>query len=60
MISLDVLRKYKKKKISFNIIWDDQINKKLLTGNIMNSHLYHVGDVRGLKEIVNSITWNII
>ena len=56
MISLDVIKKYKKKKISFNIIWDNQINKKLLTGNIMNSHLYHVGDARCLKEIINSIT----
>jgi len=50
MISLDVLKKYKQKRFSFNIVWDELINKKLIFGNIMKSDWYHIGDINGLNE----------
>ena len=45
-----------KKKISFNIVWDNLISKKDLYGEILKSKLYHVGDEKGLKKVLNSIT----
>ena len=43
-------------KSSFNHVWDYQINKSSLYGNIMFSRLYHVGDKNGLNEAINSDT----
>ena len=56
MIYLDILKNYSFKKFSFNFIWDDLILKQSLYGCVMNSHWYHVGDIKGLKEAKNSIT----
>ena len=56
IISLDVLEKYKQEKFSFNIVWDELINKKLIFGDIMKSDWYHIGDMDGLKEAENLMT----
>jgi NDP-sugar pyrophosphorylase family protein len=50
ILSLDLLSSYKQQKFSFNLLWDDQIKKKLIFGDIMNSHWYHLGDMKSLKE----------
>ena len=56
IISLKLLKKYKQKKFSFNLVWNDQIQKNSISANLMNSHCYHVGSIRGLKEAENFIT----
>lgn len=56
IISLDLLKKYKQKKFSFNLVWDDQIQNKSIFADIINSHWYHVGDARGLKEAQDFIS----
>ena len=56
MLCLNVLKNYSFKKFSFNLIWDDLILQKSLYGDVMNSHWYHIGDIKGLKEAKNSIT----
>ena len=43
-------------KFSFNKVWDFQIKKKKLYGNIMSSNWYHVGNKKGFKEAKNSLT----
>ena len=56
IISLDVLKEYKQEKFSFNIVWDELIDKKLIFGDVMKSDWYHVGDKNGLNEAENSMT----
>ncbi len=53
IISLNLLKNYKMKKFSFNVVWDDLIKNNSLYGNIMQSKLYHVGDIEGLKKAKN-------
>ena len=54
MINLDILKNFASNKISFNEIWDFQIKKNNLTGCLMLSDWYHVGDENGLEEAVKS------
>ena len=56
MISLNILNNINLDKFSFNHVWDYQINKSSLYGNIMFSRLYHVGDKNGLNEAISSDT----
>ena len=56
IISLDILKYFKKEKFSFNLIWDQLIDKQLIFGDIMQSDWYHVGDIKSLKEVENLIT----
>tara|TARA_Y100000590_G_scaffold466161_1_gene640665 strand:+ start:193 stop:894 length:702 start_codon:yes stop_codon:yes gene_type:complete len=50
IINLEILNRYKKNKFSFNLVWDDQISSNNLRGIVMNSKLYHIGDILGLKQ----------
>ena len=54
ILSLKILNNIDLTKFSFNTIWDFQIKKNSLYGNIMNSNWYHVGDINGLNTIINS------
>jgi hypothetical protein len=56
MISLNILNNFILSKFSFNDVWDFQIKKNALYGNLMLSNLYHVGDENGLKAAINSNT----
>ena len=56
IISLNILNNFSLSKFSFNDVWDFQINKNALYGNLMVSKLYHVGDENGLKAAINSNT----
>lgn len=56
IISLDVLAKYKKESFSFNLVWDQLINNQLVFGEVMKSDWYHIGNIKGLKEVENLIT----
>jgi len=56
ILSLDLFLKYQQQKFSFNLLWDDQIKNKLIFGDIMDSHWYHIGDIKGLKEAESSIS----
>ena len=54
LISLNILNSFFLSKFSFNDVWDLQIKKNALYGNLMLSNLYHVGNENGLKTAVNS------
>lgn len=54
MVFLDIFKNIKTNKFSFNDIWDLQIQNKTLNGIKMNSDLYHVGDINGLNQAINS------
>ena len=54
ILSLKTLNNINLTKFSFNNIWDFQIKKNSLYGNIMNSNWYHVGDIKGLNTAINS------
>ena len=56
IISLDILNQCQKEKFSFNIVWDELIDKQLIFGDVMKSDWYHIGDIKGLKEARNYIT----
>ena len=56
MISLNILNNFISSKFSFNDVWDIQIKKNSLYGNLMLSDFYHVGDKNGLKAAINSNT----
>ena len=56
MLSLNILNHFTLSKFSFKDVWDFQIKKNALYGNLMFSNLYHVGDENGLKTAINSIT----
>ena len=55
MFNLNILNNFSSKKFSFNKVWDLQIDKNLLYGDIMKSNLYHVGDKEGLKKAIESL-----
>ena len=54
ILSLKTFNNINLTKFSFNNIWDFQIKKNSLYGNIMNSNWYHVGDIKGLNAAINS------
>ena len=56
IIFLDILKEYHQKNFSFNIVWDNLINKKLIFGDVMKSDWYHVGNIKGLNEAKNLMT----
>jgi len=56
IISLNIFQDFSLNKFSFNAVWDNQIKKNSLYGNMMSSHWYHVGEIKGLKEAINSNT----
>ena len=56
IVSLNIFKDFNSNKFSFNAVWDNQITKNSLHGNIMLSHWYHVGDTKGLKTAINSDT----
>jgi len=56
IISLDILNQCQKEKFSFNIVWDELIDKQLIFGDVMKSDWYHIGDIKGLKEAENLMT----
>lgn len=56
IISLDIFKNFKENKFSFNSVWDNQIKKRSLFGNIMNSDWFHVGDLRGLDKAIKANT----
>ena len=56
MISLNILNNFTMRKFSFNDVWDFQIKKNSLYGNLMFSNLYHIGDKSGLKAAIISNT----
>ena len=56
IISLNIFQDFSSNKFSFNAVWDNQIKKNSLYGNMMSSHWYHVGEIKGLKEAINSNT----
>lgn len=49
IINTRILGVFFKKKFSFNDIWDYLIDNNNLSGNIMKSNIYHVGDIQGLR-----------
>ena len=56
VISLCILNDFNYSKFSFNDVWNVQIKKNALYGNLMQSKLYHVGDENGLKLAIDSNT----
>tara|TARA_Y100000590_G_scaffold327381_1_gene371685 strand:+ start:86 stop:787 length:702 start_codon:yes stop_codon:yes gene_type:complete len=56
ILQLDILQKIKLRKFSFNLIWDRQISINSLYGSLMKSHLFHVGDIKGLEQAVKFAT----
>jgi len=48
ILNKDIFKQFSEDKFSFNIIWDFFIHQKKLCGHIMQSNLYHVGDIQGL------------
>ena len=55
IISLDILNEYQKEKFSFNIVWDKLIDRQLISGDVMKSDWYHIGNIKALKEAENLI-----
>ena len=56
VLKLDIFNDYNLTKFSFNEVWDLQIKKKKLYGNLMSSNLYHIGNIEGLDDARNSLT----
>ena len=56
MISTNIFKDFSSNKFSFNNVWDVQIKRNALYGNLMLSNWYHVGDLKGLEEAINSNT----
>ena len=56
MIALNIFKDINLIRFSFNKVWDFQIKKKKLYGNLMSSNLYHVGNIKGLNNARNSPT----
>ena len=54
MIVLDILNNINLNKFSFNEVWDFQISNDSLYGELMSSNWYHVGDLEGLNDAINS------
>ena len=53
MIALNIFKDINLIRFSFNKVWDFQIKKKKLYGNLMSSNLYHVGNIEGLNNAKN-------
>ena len=49
ILNLAIFKNILSKIISFNSIWDNLIDKDKLSGSIMSSNWYHVGDMKGLE-----------
>ncbi len=56
VLSLKILKDITANKFSFNLIWDNLIDTNSLYGNIMESTLYHVGDLEGLNIAIKANT----
>ena len=56
MIALDIFKDFNSLKFSFNKVWDAQIKKRKLYGNLMSSNLYHIGNIKALNNANNSLT----
>ena len=56
MITLDIFKDFNSTIFSFNEVWDFQIKKEKLYGNLMSSKCYHVGNIKGLNEVKYSLT----
>ena len=44
-----IFNEFANDNFSFNVVWDFFINQQVLCGQIMQSNLYHVGDIQGLN-----------
>ena len=51
IISLNLLKEFRQKYFSFNVIWDKLIHNQNIYGDIMKSDWYHIGEIKGLKEV---------
>ena len=51
VIDADILKIFKQKIFSFNLIWDYLINKKELGSTLMQSKWFHLGDYKLLKKM---------
>lgn len=49
ILNIDIFTQFSKNKFSFNVVWDSLIKQQKLCGQIMQSNLYHVGDIQGLN-----------
>ena len=49
ILNLNTFKNIYINNFSFNEVWDDLIKNHSLFGEIMNSNLYHVGDIHGLR-----------
>ena len=56
IISLDILNEYQNEKFSFNIVWDNLIDRQLIFGDVMKSDWHHIGDIKALKEAENLLS----
>ena len=46
IINSDIFSEIEEKRFSMNNIWDSLIAKMQLEGKIMNSSIYHIGDLK--------------
>lgn len=51
LMNLDYFEKIKEKKFSSNHVWDSLIKESLLTGYLMSTNLFHVGNHDGLSKV---------
>lgn len=51
ILNLDIFHSFSEKKFSFNLVWDHLIKIERLYGTIMQTNLYHVGDINGLNIV---------
>jgi len=56
IISLDILNEYQNEKFSFNLVWDNLIDRQLIFGDVMKSDWHHIGDIKALKEAENLLS----
>ena len=53
---MDILNEYKNEKFSFNLVWDNLIDRHLIFGDVMKSDWHHIGDIKALKEAENLLS----
>ena len=51
LMCLDYFTKVKENKFSSNFVWDFLIKENLLTGQLMSTNLFHVGNNDGLSKV---------
>lgn len=51
ILNIKILKEFSLKKFSLNIVWDTLINQQKLFGQMMQTNLYHVGDIHGLNIV---------